>query len=606
MATPLYRQDANGDFVIYEPPVKKCFDHRNFFATKTEFSILTSKAGFLLLLSGTFAFFILAMVSGIVLHKDVSSPNATHIKQQLNNGSLNPVFYISADFLIITTLIVFGVGMDNIWVIRFTFLWYRCVFLVIPVLYGIFMFERSHCANILWPQGNHTKHNARTEYLAQSQCSTQFILLIFLSVFALIRAFGIFSQRVEMLITAPILSLIILLHGVYSLYSHQLQMAICDKMGKYDTLVYKCSEKYRHLGRIEIWVFLVIGTVSLLLSMAFIAYGKNRQQMARKLVNEDYEKYKKAWKRLKINRQEFDQTVKRIQEEFALLLGYKKSKKKHSLRHRTFPWFKGIVQDVSNLDLLLEDARAVNPWFQNKLKEWFDKLQKEIKNDWREGDTENEFKECGIKGKQRAEEKAKRSYRGRYEMLLDLVRGSLVCEFRHVPLLLRIIGDDNRVQVLRGTNRFKEGARETGGYRDLQLKIRLIGWQEKNRVDESLHRGSDDKYALLLSNHIAEVQIHIPSINEIKKGFEKNEEIDFEQSRTLYTETSNGFKALTEQLIREDVVLNDMLSKNVTKVQAVYSWFRNVRPEKRKEILKELRELSGHDKYKIHRYLLDN
>ena len=109
-------------------------------------------------------------------------------------------------------------------------------------------------------------------------------------------------------------------------------------------------------------------------------------------------------------------------------------------------------------------------------------------------------------------EKIRRSYGGRVSRVGDLVRASIVCDtIADVTKTLRIIVDDDAVQILRGKQRFSTAfdAVASAGYRDFQLSLLCVGVV----VDAPGRVGAGSKEC---RKHIVEMQIHLRDIYEQK------------------------------------------------------------------------------------------
>lgn len=86
------------------------------------------------------------------------------------------------------------------------------------------------------------------------------------------------------------------------------------------------------------------------------------------------------------------------------------------------------------------------------------------------------FQRAPVKTPKRAIEKRWRSYNGRPENLVDIVRTSIVCgEVAEIHAVMQAIVADDTVEIVRIKNRFAphHDARLTAGYRDLALNLKL-------------------------------------------------------------------------------------------------------------------------------------
>ena len=119
-----------------------------------------------------------------------------------------------------------------------------------------------------------------------------------------------------------------------------------------------------------------------------------------------------------------------------------------------------------------------------------------------------DFHASTVKQEARAMQKVFRSYRGDWRKLCDLVRCSLVFEsIAALETCLHAIGADAELEVLSSSDykmRLQEGfdaAALSGGYRDIQLAVRLDSAETRSR---GVHE------------HIAEVQLHLAAVAALK------------------------------------------------------------------------------------------
>ena len=119
-----------------------------------------------------------------------------------------------------------------------------------------------------------------------------------------------------------------------------------------------------------------------------------------------------------------------------------------------------------------------------------------------------EFHASMVKGEARALQKVFRSYDGNWRKLCDLCRASLVFDsISKMEACLLAIGDDGDLDVVRAHEskmRLRESfnaAEESGGYRDIQLCVRL---------------SSSEACARKVHKHLAEVQLHYAPIIDLK------------------------------------------------------------------------------------------
>lgn len=149
-------------------------------------------------------------------------------------------------------------------------------------------------------------------------------------------------------------------------------------------------------------------------------------------------------------------------------------------------------QVTGDLPYLFAQAAVVNPIFQTRLSIWA-------------GRTEGVgVHHASVKQHTRAIQKIWRCYGGDATYLLDLVRGSIVCNAVHELIeCLGRIGADPAVFVLHTKNRFdpEYDGKLTAGYRNLALVLVLI---DKSTVRLGVH------------DHVCELQLALASMDELK------------------------------------------------------------------------------------------
>lgn len=149
---------------------------------------------------------------------------------------------------------------------------------------------------------------------------------------------------------------------------------------------------------------------------------------------------------------------------------------------------------VASFEELFKEADRLNDLFQHKL---FTLCAQHG----------GKFHRAPVKKEGRALQKVVRSYQRKWRMLTDLVRTSL--EFRRITDMtacLDAIGEDPEIVVLRTSDakmRLRESfdAEQTGGYRDIQLSVRLDSLEARER---GVHQ------------HVAEVQLHLEALHQLK------------------------------------------------------------------------------------------
>ncbi|ELR66980.1 hypothetical protein C942_04684 [Photobacterium marinum] len=159
--------------------------------------------------------------------------------------------------------------------------------------------------------------------------------------------------------------------------------------------------------------------------------------------------------------------------------------------------------------------------------------------------TGNQPKLPGVKSKARAQHKIDTELNGNTHKLTDLARGSLVAN--DIGSLVQSFEQlSHEVTVLEVKNRFKQPG--PSGYRDLKMLVRLPK-----------------------SQHIAEIQLHLAAISDIKNGEEHK---IYEQIQNIERRAKAEQRSLTEL---ESAKLTALRSQS----QALYqsAWHQYLQPE---------------------------
>eukprot|EP00039_Didymoeca_costata_P028875 m.22382 g.22382 ORF g.22382 m.22382 type:complete len:575 (+) comp7393_c0_seq4:240-1964(+) len=244
----------------------------------------------------------------------------------------------------------------------------------------------------------------------------------------------------------------------------------------------------------------------------------------------------------------------------------------------------GVYQpETRSLAALYNHADYVNPWFQRLVKEWAVEASRKslAKEETDPTSTPCQYYASDVKDPIRAMEKIHRLYFGRIQKVLDVVRATIVCAtVQDIITLLSVITKDNgpRILLLRGKNRFslKDKAKLTGGYRDLQLSIRCVGFKFEDVDAPEWPIDSQKPNKSMCSKHVAELQIHLKEIFEVKTMVDEDYAWDDDETSELF-----GSGDLEEELLTG----NMKLRKKGRKPTA----FEN---------------LSGHERYKRRRTIL--
>lgn len=151
----------------------------------------------------------------------------------------------------------------------------------------------------------------------------------------------------------------------------------------------------------------------------------------------------------------------------------------------------------------------------------------------------------GLKSKARAEHKIATELGGQAELLTDLARGSLVSnDIGSLVQSFELL--NNEVTVVEVKNRFKHPA--PSGYRDLKLLVRLPKTQ-----------------------HIAEIQLHLEEISEIKNGAEHD---IYEQIQVIERQANAELRDLSDIEVAK---LKQLRQQSLSMYQSV--WHQYLQPE---------------------------
>ncbi|RMG43363.1 MAG: hypothetical protein D6719_03940 [Candidatus Dadabacteria bacterium] len=123
----------------------------------------------------------------------------------------------------------------------------------------------------------------------------------------------------------------------------------------------------------------------------------------------------------------------------------------------------------------------------------------------------------GLKGRERARQRLE-DFAGDTTQLTDILRASIACEsLEQVYQVLQVITNDQDMEIVAIKDRFLEPL--DTGYRDILLKIRIEG-------------------------HVAELQLHLNSILEVKNG--EGHRL-YEDMRAIFTKANDEGRTLTEE-----------------------------------------------------------
>jgi hypothetical protein len=151
-------------------------------------------------------------------------------------------------------------------------------------------------------------------------------------------------------------------------------------------------------------------------------------------------------------------------------------------------------QEAGDIEALFLQADLLNPLLQSQAAHWAVACG-------------GKHHEAPVKREGRALQKTWRSYGGRYRQLCDLVRTAVVCEtIEQLNACLKVVAADPHVALLKGSDEkmrlaLDNNGEASGGYRDLQLSVRLK---------------SPKAMALGIENHIAEIQLHLAALFDLK------------------------------------------------------------------------------------------
>eukprot|EP00039_Didymoeca_costata_P021870 m.345627 g.345627 ORF g.345627 m.345627 type:complete len:616 (-) comp26935_c0_seq1:161-2008(-) len=590
---------------------------------KAEFGALTSRRGFIILRINLFVLtclvvlFTYYMISG---YEQTKNPTIFSVL-------LQPVYYFFLDFLVLCILVWLGKKYVNRWFLHAAFHWYQYFIFLIPVMFGVFLFDEKleQCQNYL--KAYKIKHVNTTQRVvdddATGVCSLRIISFGFVCILALLRLTVVLKQRAQMVWDVTLLSLVILCEGGADFYVISIIKTECN-----------CWDPIRVPFAITI-INLVFGFFLLLIGGYFWLLRFDSAHIANWIVNEDYEHYEKLWasRKPKETESEFLE-FRHLDANCCTILGYgKKVKKVLKLKRKTTQFngfFRSLHQPVSELDVLLTHAEYVQEWFNKVLYRMHQQLsgsckctepvvngQEVIRCDVCKGLI---FKESKPKSRKRALEKILRSYRGRNDAVIDYVRGSIVCEdFSDISKLLQLLYGSKQKKntdsstmsevllVEQITNRFRpenDTAKVTAGYRDIQLKVRTVGFEFDVDVDPKIAKLLQDPINKM-KQHIAELQIHLPEFYKVK--YLRNMKED--RNRGLQLQElllDDGYEFEGSVSVRSTSDTFD-LRASLNDAKIVHGALRKINSSKAEKAAAHhrLNMLNGHQKYKLRRYLLD-
>eukprot|EP00039_Didymoeca_costata_P016192 m.286808 g.286808 ORF g.286808 m.286808 type:complete len:633 (-) comp16353_c2_seq23:107-2005(-) len=631
MADNNYGNQCEHDCNAQQRDIERKGEHKESF--KAEFGVLTSKKGLAIIKANLFVF---GWMSIVGVYHSVHYRFASRYREILYivDGTL---YYFFIDFLVLYALVVLGQKYVNRSFMNAAFYWYQFFVIVIAFSWGYAVFKLSDCGvSIKAYLHRHTNAtiSQKLDDTATVYCSLQFIGFGLLCILAFLRMTLIFKHKMQMMWDVTLLSFVVIAGGFTSYLGMKLQESECYFPFNNSIPSEYCNpsnvQSLVSTSKILTGVTWAFGSVLLLFAVYIWLLHFDRSRMAKAIVGDDYKEYQRIWKQYKplTSDREYED-FQQLDAECCALLGYqdKKLRVEKLGRKRDFfkQFFRKIYQPITDLDVLLVHAEFVQEWFDQVLKELHKKLPGSCKcanSDVNVDDVLRCLKcnglcfiPCKPKSRTRALEKIQRSYRGRNEAVVDFVRGSLVCEnFTDIKILLQMLRPQNLgnggiygdlFHIEQITNRFRpendENASKTGGYRDIQIKVRTVGFRFNAEVDEKLRRLLQDPFNKM-KHHVAELQIHLPEFFKVKNR-KNGSRTHKDNLQELLIEDGNDQNHVT--FVQTDQEFD--LVKRLEDVEIVYSRLRRLNKNTNDKIAAQqrLQSLDGHKKYKLRRSLLD-
>eukprot|EP00039_Didymoeca_costata_P022959 m.5692 g.5692 ORF g.5692 m.5692 type:complete len:667 (+) comp3364_c0_seq1:74-2074(+) len=633
-----------GDSNIKDHITEKQKEERENF--QAEFGVLTSWNGYLIIHINLFFF---AVLTGVAIYTQVKAFPDLSGSDRVNVIIESITYYFLIDFLVLAVLVnlakFYAKQQKKVSImmaqklIKAAFRWYQFFCVIVACFYGYVIFTNEHCSKNLGRMV--FAHNVSIKKVHMKDKVNDYFshycifgLTIFglLVMLAILRMMLVLQHSTQMICDMALLSVIQVLEGVKIEYDVKINKFIRSELEKHcrspkcdhDESIFSLQISFYEVSAKVLFSFAIVYFI-----IAVLLWVKHRDhlRMARLLMKQDYSDYQDIWKKCKPKpaREADKDDVKknyaaftRIDAQCRRILGFSGKRRAVNKLKRKSSYFAlfstPLRQPVRDLNVLLVHAEFVHEWFNNILRE----LHKQLKGSCT-CDTPMEKEddplmcgnnECGkllfkvppLKTKNRAREKIQRNYQGQSDAVLDIARGSIVCQdFRDILRLLKLLKADKKANAFHGeftveqiTNRFRvddDKASSTAGYRDLQLKIRATGYHFTSDITDPRIKKLLEDPEHKMQQHIAELQIHLPQFctRKIKQG-----------------ETGSGFRE-KEYDIETGLVNNPFnLTESLKDVRLVHSWFQwNKNTTSVKEAKERLDNLSGHEKYKLYRSLLD-
>eukprot|EP00039_Didymoeca_costata_P029144 m.23422 g.23422 ORF g.23422 m.23422 type:complete len:578 (-) comp7498_c0_seq1:60-1793(-) len=503
-----------------------------------------------------------------------SSFNILYVRHSISSDwYISPVFYLSVDIFLATILVWMAYFFDNrngsekkadffrtfaSYVFRFM----ASIFFLLTLVLGSFNY-----GNILFIPWSTWKNRKEVRVL---------ILLWLLNLFfsfnlAMVRLFPKAFGKIQMLVVFIFMGMILIMQGGIYLCL----MTLASKR-----LYHKEDDSQINLTAAMGGTLIAAGLCMIAISGWFNYMRYRIKRVAFKLLKHDAKMYSNEW-----NRYESDTVgINEVKVEFQKATRICKSKPK---------------QPCVKLSEIYEIGNIINVLFKRKIRKWQNMVSSTSETNVATVEDKNDEPD-DLKSPQRTIEKIKRLYFGDVTLISDVVRGCVICtSLSAVACILREIHDDPGVVICRGKNRFTKGsARETGGYRDIQLNLRFVN------IPEDIVASACNFSKESLEAYVVELQIHLEDIYNLKTNFEKAD------SKTTSNNISTG---ISEKLLGNDDLTDQemvMLAKGAfLETNSMKQCFMSPEDKKKAKLEREamekiVRSLSGHDRYKIKRYLL--
>eukprot|EP00039_Didymoeca_costata_P011142 m.153862 g.153862 ORF g.153862 m.153862 type:complete len:593 (-) comp15074_c0_seq2:112-1890(-) len=500
---------------------------------------------------------------------------------------VSPVFYLTVDVMLTTILVWTAFCLQSYTTMNQLAAFFRTLASSLFRFLAMLYFLITLCLGIQNRAKTHTNHVLFYDVLWGVNVLLSFVL-------ATIRLLPKHLGKFQMSVVFILMGLILIIQGaMYARICRTIRLGDFDDDD--DDFEYIVHREMKLL--ISLTVLLLLSGICMVAISSWFNYQRYLiKRVAYSLLKYDTERYSNVWKKYKEEKKGITEVA----------LAFKEVTK-NCPKHR-------LEQPCTKLSEIYQLGSVANVFLQQKIFNWQSEIVEPSSNSKTSTDPEemmaNRCHQINLKDDQRTMEKIQRLYFGNVSLITDVVRGSVICpDLSAVARALEIVNRDPDVTVCRGKNRFTSSdAKAMGGYRDVQLNIRLC-----NFPDDIVGAICKDS----LEQYIVELQIHLEEIHALKMEFEEAPAEDSVNASNNSAFSMTG-RTLNEKLLKhiEDKTsgtqeLVEYAKKAFLPTHALYFKQLLMSPEERKQfrenrkqLQKYLRRLSGHDRYKIKRYLL--